>query len=455
MQALYRSTRARIQRISWRDLAFTAAPVVLVTCLGIAAAYWIVRPAPPRTITITAGPPGSVFRLTAEKYQPLLARNGIDLKILASQGSLENLKRLADPKFKVDVGFVLAGISEGSAPPEGLVSLGSVFHQPVAVFYRSKVVLDRLSAFTRKRVAIGHEGSGSRVLALTLLKANGITPETATLLDLGGDDAAQALLDGKVDAVFLMGDSATPPTMRKLLQSPGVRLFSFAQADAYVRRYRYLEKLQLPMGVFDLGANTPVHDAYLVGPTVDLVARPDLHPALSDLLIEAAQQVHGKATLLQRAGEFPAPLEHEFPVSDDARRYYKSGKSFLYRTLPFWVASLTDRILVLLVPIVLLLLPGLRLLPSLYSWRIRSRIYRQYGQLLALERGAVSDLAHADRRMLVTRLDEIEAAVNRIKVPVAYADQLYVLREHINFVRNRLCNTGAAAAVEKAPAPPS
>jgi hypothetical protein len=217
-------------------------------------------------------------------------------------------------------------------------------------------------------------------------------------------------------------------------------------------RYRYLEKIDLPMGVFDLGANSPAQDAYLIGPTVDLVARSDLHPALSDLLIEAAQQVHGKATLLQKAGEFPAPLEHEFPVSDDARRYYKSGKSFLYRTLPFWVASLTDRILIFLVPVVLLLLPGLRVLPSLYSWRIRSRIYRWYGQLLAVERGALADIAHADRRALLARLDEIEAAVNRIKVPVAYADQLYVLREHVNFVRNRLCNPEAGAAAQAAPA---
>ncbi|MGE5526446.1 MAG: TAXI family TRAP transporter solute-binding subunit [Rhodospirillaceae bacterium] len=451
MQGLYRSTRARIERISWRDLVVTAGPIVLLTCLAIVAAYYIVRPAPPRTITITAGPAGSVFRLTADKYKPLLARNGIELKILDSRGSLENLERLSDSSFDVDVGFVQAGVSGEQAPKAALVSLGSLFHQPVAIFYRGKAV-DRLSAFAGKRIAIGREGSGARVLALTLLKANGITPESNDrLLDLGGDDAAQALLDREADAVFLMGDSATPATMRRLLQTPGVRLFSFAQADAYVRRYPYLEKLQLPKGVFDLGANMPAQDAYLVGTTVDLVARPDLHPALSDLLIEAAQQVHGKATVLQKAGEFPAPLEHEYPVSDDAKRYYKSGKSFLYRTLPFWVASLADRIAILLVPVILVLLPGLRLLPWLYSWRIRSRIYRWYGQLLALERGALADLPHADRRALVVRLDEIEAAVNRIKVPVAYADQLYVLREHINFVRNRLCNPGTVTA-ETAPA---
>jgi TRAP transporter TAXI family solute receptor len=446
MQALYRSTRARIQRISWRDLFVTAAPIVFITVLGIVATYWIVQPAPPRSITITAGPEGSVFRLTAEKYQKLLARNGVQLKILESQGSIENLKRLADPSSTADVGFVQAGVSEGHTPEDGLVSLGSLFHEPLAVFYRGDRPVGGLAALRGKRIAIGREGSGARVLAVTLLKANGITSDTATLLDLGGDEAADALVSGKADAVFLMGDSATPATMRMLLQRPGMRLLNFTQAEAYVRRFRYLEQLKLPMGVFDLGANLPPEDSYVIGPTVDLVARADLHPALSDLLIEAAQQVHGRATVLQSAGEFPAPLEHEFPVSDDAKRYYKSGKSFLYRILPFWVASLTDRILILLVPVVLLLLPGLRVLPWLYSWRIRSRIYRWYGQLIALERGALPVLAGADRRELLARLEEIESAVNRIKVPVAYADQLYVLREHINLVRERVRGTAGAAS---------
>lgn len=439
MQALHRA-RARIQRVSWRDLLLSAAPVALITALGIVAAYWVVQPAPPRTLTLTAGPEGSVFSLNAERYRKVLARNGIELKIEHSQGSLDNLRRLADAQFSVDVGFVQAGVFEGEPPP-GLVSLGSVFRQPLAVFYRGRAAVGMLSAFRGKRIAVGAEGSGARALALTLLKANGIAEDSAALLDLAGEAAAQALLGGKADVAFLMGDSATPPTMRRLIGTPGIHLMSFAQADAYARRYPYLEKLVLPMGALDFGANTPERDLALIGPTVDLVAREHLHPALSDLLIEAAQEVHGKASVLQRAGEFPAPLEHEFPVSDEAKRYYKSGKSFLYRLLPFWVASLADRIAILLVPIVLLLLPGLRVLPWLYSWRIRSRIYRWYGQLIALERGAQPQLAQADRRALLARLDEIEGAVNRIKVPVAYADQLYVLREHISFVRNRLCGT--------------
>ena len=195
------------------------------------------------------------------------------------------------------------------------------------------------------------------------------------------------------------------------------------------------------MGAFDFGKNLPARDIHLIGPTVELVARENLHPALSDLLIEAAREVHGGPGLLRRAGEFPAPLEHEFRISEDARRYYSSGKSFLYRTLPFWMANLADRALVVVVPIVVLLIPGLKMVPTIYRWRIRSRIYRWYGKLIALERGMLAQPGPGEREALLKRLDEIEAEVNKMKMPLAYADQFYVLRDHIGFVRGRYVNT--------------
>ena len=429
---------ARFLSISWRDLAVAVGPIVLVTVLVTWAAYHFVRPAPPDTITITTGTEGSMFRTTAERYKRILARNGVKLEILGSEGSLQNLQRLNDPAFKVDIGFVQGGLATDKQV-ENLVSLGSVFHEPLAVYYRSARPVTLLSAFSGKRLAIGAEGSGGRALALVLLKANGIEPGgTTQLLNQSGSDAGAALIDHTVDAVFLTGDSASFPIMRKLLSTPGVRLFNFVQADAYTRRFPYLDKLELPMGSFDLGKNSPSEPFYLIGPTVELVAREGLHPALSDLLIEAAREVHGGAGLMRRAGEFPAPIEHEFRISDDANRYYKSGKGFLYRSLPFWLATLTDRLLVLIVPILVLLIPGLRLVPWLYSWRVRSRIYRWYGDLIALERSARDNATPQERDKLLKRLDDVEIAVNKIKTPLAYADEFYVLREHIGFVRARL-----------------
>ncbi len=435
---------ARFVGISLRDLTVTAGPLILLTIAAIGAAYWYMRPAPPDTIIISSGPTGSTFRLTADKYAKILARNGVKLQILPSEGSLENLKRLNDPKYRVDVGFVQGGLTEG-VNVDKLVSLGSVFHEPLALFYRGEAPIKWLSEFKGKRLAIGPVGSGTHALALILLKANGIVPGgTTELLDLGGEEASQALLGNKIDAAFLMGDSATPPVMHTLLRTPGIRLLSFAQADAYARRFPYLSKLDLPMGAFDFGQNLPPQDIHLIGPTVELVARTHLHPALSDMLIEAAREVHGGAKLLQRAGEFPAPLEHEYRISDDARRYYTSGKSFLYRSLPFWLASLVDRLLVVVVPIIVLLVPGLKLVPALYSWRIRSRIYKWYGILIALERSMLAQPAPEERQELLKQLDDIEAAVNKMKMPLAYAEQFYVLRDHISFVRGRYANSARA-----------
>ena len=431
---------ARFSGVSFRDLAVSAGPLVLITAIVIVAAYWYVRPAPPKTITIISGPPGSVFQRTAEKYRKILARNRMNLLILPSEGSLENLKKLNDPAVRVDVGFVQGGVSAGVSV-EKLVSLGSVFHEPLVIFYRSAVAMDRISGLDGKRIAIGREGSGTQVLALTLLKVNGIEPGGATrLLDLGGEDAAQALIKGNIDAAFLMGDSAAPPIMRKLMRTAGVRPLDIAQADAYTRRFPYLNKLVLPMGVFDFDRNLPSRDIHLIGPTVEIVARATLHPALSDLLIETAREVHGGATLLQRAGEFPAPLEHEFRISDDAKRFYTSGKSFFYRFLPFWMASLADRTLVFLVPILVLLIPGMKMVPKLYNWRVRSRIYRVYGKLIALERRMLSESSPGEREGMLKQLDDIEAEVNNMKMPLPFADQFYVLRDHIGFVRGRYSN---------------
>jgi TRAP transporter TAXI family solute receptor len=431
---------ARISAISFRDLVVSVGPLILITAIVIVAAYWYVRPAPPNTITMITGPPGSVFQRTAEKYRKILARNRVNLRILPSEGSLENLKKLNDPAVRVDVGFVQGGVSAGVSADK-LVSLGSVFHEPLVIFYRSAAPLDRISGFDGKRIAIGQEGSGAHTLALILLKANGIVPGGAsTLLSISGEDAAQALIEGKIDAAFLMGDSAAPQAMRRLMRTAGVRLLDIAQADAYTRRYPYLNKLDLPMGVFDFDNNVPSRDIHLIGPTVELVARESLHPALSDLLIETAREVHGGASLLQRAGEFPAPLEHEFRISEDVRRFYTSGKGFFYRNLPFWMASLADRALVFLVPVIVLLIPGMKMVPKYYSWRVRSRIYRVYGKLIAIERSMLSSPAPGEREGMLKQLDDIEAEVNNMKMPLAFADQFYVLRDHIGFVRGRYTN---------------
>ncbi|HEY9102909.1 TAXI family TRAP transporter solute-binding subunit [Chitinimonas sp.] len=442
--------RARIGAISWRDMAVTVGPFVLVCIVLFGAAIWFLNPAPPRVITISSGPEGSVFDRNAERYRQILARNGIKLVIQPSEGSLENLSRLSDPNSKVDVAFVVDGVSP-EAGRDGLVSLGSISRQPIFMFYRGEQSPRTLTAFENKRVAIGRIGSAARVLATDLFKANGIEHgHNAQLRGLEADDAVDDLLVGQIDAIFLTGDSARLDTIRKLMFVPDVHLLDLEQADAYTRRFSYLSKLRLPMGAVDLAQNIPANDTSLLATNVELVARESLHPALSDLLIDAAREVHGRRGLMQEAGEFPKAQAGDFPLSADADRYYKYGKGFFYRNLPFWLASLLDRIVIVLLPIAVLLIPALRILPWLYRWRIHSRIYPWYGALMALERGLMNHPRGEDRSALSARLDEIEQAVNKLNVPLAFIDQLYVLREHIAFVRARLAERPEAEAPEPA-----
>jgi TRAP-type uncharacterized transport system substrate-binding protein len=418
------------------------AVVSLVGILLIFACFWFFYSAPPHTITLTSGEPGSSFETNAMKYRDFLARKGVTLKILPSEGSLQNLQRLNDPSTEVDVGFVEGGTTNGPTRFK-LVSLGSISYQPLLVFYRGSNSVALLSELKGKRLDIGPVGSGTRALAMTLLGLNGIEPGGATVfVDLEAADPAQALLEGTVDAVFLMGDSASPQVMRRLLLTPGVQLLNFTQADGYTRRISYLNKLELPKGSLDFGRDIPPHDVYILGPTLELLARPSLHPALCDLLIEAAQEVHGSASLLKRKGEFPAPLEHDYPISTEASRYYKSGKSFFYRFLPFSIAGIVNRVLVVFVPLLVVLIPGLRAIPALLKWRVKLHIYRWYRALLGVERELLGPLTPQQRAQLLARLDEIEKAVHKMKVPASFADQFYGLRGDIGFVRERLTQLG-------------
>ncbi len=409
--------------------------IIVVLVLGLSLFFYL---APPSTITITSGPEGSTFRRTAERYTKILQRSGVTLRILPSEGSVDNIKRLADPSAKVDIGFVQGGVNKG-IDVDKLVSLGSISYQPLLVFYRSGSTIELLSQLIGKRVAVGEVGSGTHTLSLALLAANGIESGGPTkLLEMDSDQAAEAILNGKVDAVFLMGDSVSTTLIRQLLHTPGIKLYNFIQADAYTRRIPYLNKVTLPKGSIDFGKGTPTHDVFLLAPTVELIARERLHPALTDLLLEAAQEVHSGGGLLRRKGEFPAPIEQEIRISGDASRFYKSGKSFLYRYLPFRFASLVNRVVFVFVPMIVLLLPALRLIPAIYRWRFRSRISRWYRALLMIEQDLVGQVAADQRQALMERLDNIEEAVNRMKVPASFADQFYDLRGHITIVRNRL-----------------
>jgi hypothetical protein len=364
------------------------------------------------------------------------------VKVITTDGSSENLRLLLDKKQAADVALVQTGLTEDEQSP-GLNSLGTMYVQPFLIFYRDRNPLDTLTQLRGRRVAIGPEGSGTRWLALKMLEENDMSAADTPLLDLDGDDAIAALLGKKADAIFLTGEQVRGRKVRELMREPGIRLMSLRQADGYLRRLRFLSRLEAPEGSFDLALNLPSADTQLVGTPVELIAREGLHPAISDLLIAAAREVHGKPGMYRKAGEFPAPIEHDIALSEEARRYYTSGAPFLYKRLPFWLASLVDRILIVVVPLLIVIVPLSRLIAPLYRWRVRSRIYRWYGSLMKIERDMREDITEVQRDDIDHRLTEIEALVNSLQPPLAFADQVYVLREHIALVRRQF------SAIEK------
>lgn len=427
-----------IEHVSLRELLVAAFPIVVIVMAVFWIAYQFVQPAPPRTLTMTTGAEGGAYRAYGERYRQILARNDIDLRLRTSSGSIENLRHLRDPNSDIDVGFVQSGVL-GDGDPGELVSLGSLYYEPLWVFYRDKATLDRLSQLQGKRISIGPEGSGIRKLALQLLAANDAADQPTVLRDLPIAGAADALLRREIEGLFVIAGPDSP-VVQKLLRAEGVRLMHFSQATAYTRLFPFLSSVVLPQGAIDLARNIPDRDTTLLAPTATLVARHDIHPALAILLVQAATEVHGHPGLFQRAGEFPAPKASDFPLSEEARRYYQSGPSFLQRYLPFWVAVFVQRMIVLIVPLIAVLIPLMRILPSLYNWRVMRPIYRWYGELKFLERDVEQNNDPARIPEYLHRLDEIEARVIHLKVPAAYSGQFYTLRQHIRFVRGLINN---------------
>lgn len=430
------SAKLKSGLLSIRDLLATAWPIVLIVALGFVFAYQFVEPAPPKRLVISSGAESGAYHAFAQRYAALLARNGVTLEVRSSAGSLENVDRLR--KGEVDVAFVQGGIlpADGEEARTELLSLGSMYYEPVWVFYRGDRRLVRLHDLAGKRIAIGAEGSGVRGLALQLLEANEI-PFDKKLVPLAGLEAAEAVQQGWVDAAFIIA-APEAPVVQVLLRSPGVRVMSFAQADAYTRRFPFLTQVTLPRGAVDLVRDTPPRDTAMLAATANLVVREDIHPALVSLLLQAASEVHGKSGFFQRTGQFPAYLDTSFELSSDAARHYKSGPPFLQRFLPFWAAVFVDRTFVMLLPLIALLVPLLKVAPAIYTWRVRSKVFRLYGELKFLENEVRNHYDAARHAEYFERLDRIEEAASNRNVPLAFTDLVYTLREHVHLVRKQL-----------------
>jgi TRAP transporter TAXI family solute receptor len=432
------------------------AAIIVAAVLLVIASFWLasryIRPAPPDSFVMATGPDGGAYQLFAQRYRDILARDAITIELQSSRGSIDNVQLLTASGSNVQAALVQAGASAGAAPEE-LRSLGALYYEPLWIFYRGARELARINELAALRVAVGTEGSGTRALALELLRAVGADTGRANFQPLGGAQAAEALRAGKVDAAFVVG-APDAGIVQQLLHAEGIRLLSLDNAEAFARRFPHLTALTLPSGVLDLRAHIPPHEVTLLATTALLVVRADFHPALAFLLLNAASEVHSPSGLLQRHREFPAARESEFALSPEAERYLRDGPPFLRRYLPFWLANLIERMVVLLVPLLAVLVPVFKFLPALLDWRIKRRVFRWYGEVRYLEEELALDPDPAHAPAMLQRLDEIERGVTRTSVPNAYSDYVYNLRTHLDVVRNRILRTTrpAAPAPESAPA---
>jgi TRAP transporter TAXI family solute receptor len=424
------------------------APATAAAVIAFVVAFQWVKPAPPSHVVIATGRSDGAYYKFAQQYRERLAREGITLEVRETSGSVENIRLLEDGKSGVDLGFVQGGTG-GGANTEALGSLASLYFEPLWVFSREHPGPNDLRGLRGRRLAVGPEGSGTRAVALTLLAANGITDATARLLPLTGLDAVQALRRGAVDTVFLVAAPGSP-TVMEMLRTPGIALLGFPRADAYAKRFAFLTKLVLPAGGLSLEANLPPRETVLLAPAATLVARTSFHPALVDLVLATTAAVHGGRGLFEAPKQFPSADYLEVPLLSDAERYHKSGPPLLARYLPFWAATLADRVKVLILPL-LVLVPLARLVPPAYRWRVRSKIIKRYRDVVEVDQMLTRRPSPSECAELLAQLERIEDEVRGLKVPLGYADAHYHLRLHLDLVRRRVQEMKAAGAAVTSP----
>ena len=366
---------------------YLGAGVALVAAIAATVSY--LGSFPPRVVVMTTGSAGSAYEAFGQSYREILARSGVELRLMPSAGGVENLNRLNDPRSRVTVGFVQGGLTSEKKSPT-LMSLVTLFYEPIWLFYRGPSPGMRLEGLRGRRVSIGREGSGTRAVVLQFLALNGLDQSIWQQLPMTEVEASDSLLRGEIDAAVIM-TSWESASVRRLLADPDVNLGSFLRADAYVALYPFLTKLVLPTGAGNMTAIRPPQDTNLLAPKASLVVRKDLHTALQYLLLNAASEIHSGPGIFQKSGQFPAAERVDLPLSEDAQQFYKSGRPFLQRYLPFWLAALAGHLLVLLIPVIAIAYPLLRTAPAAYAWHMRRRIFRFYGEVklieIELERG--------------------------------------------------------------------
>ena len=414
--------------------------VLVVIVAFIALAMWVafalLRPLPQRTVAMATYPEGSLNAELVKRYREILARDGIELKLEPSAGAVEAIARMKDATSEASIALIPGGLTTEEDSPQ-LVSLGTLFYQPLWIFSRPHPVQARgqPGGF---RISIGPEGSSSHALALRLLGRAGIIDQkSATLLSLTPSESAEKLILGEIDMAILL-DGWESPAVQRLLTARNVRLESVARADAFVALHPYLNKLVLPAGVVEMAEPRPSTDIVLIAPKSSLVVRKSLHPAIQYLLLEAAVEIHSTPRMFQAAGQFPAAESIDLPLSPYALEFYKAGPPFLQRHLPFWLAVFLEQPLVWLIPLLAVLFPLMRVAPLIYDWVEKRRIFKLYSELKRLEDEVSFAVPGGTSSDFIERLDHLKKRASHLSVPMPFKPLVYALRLHIDMVRQEV-----------------
>tara|TARA_R110002073_G_scaffold17217_8_gene65092 strand:+ start:968 stop:2323 length:1356 start_codon:yes stop_codon:yes gene_type:complete len=410
--------------------------IALLTLTGILLLTKLAGPSPPKKITLASGAIGGAYHAFALLYKEELAEQGVTVEVLDSHGSPENLELLTSKK--ADVAFVQSGTRDLVEDPSTLRGIASLYYEPLWIFQKGQPRIEQLSELAGKRLSIGSPLSGTHAVVKHLLKLNGVTAANTTLLPLGMTAARDALQKGSVDYAFFIA-SPEAEVIEELMTSPGTRLVGIKRHKAYVRKVLFVTDLEIAQGTFDLENNIPDEDLVVLSTLATLVCQQDLHPAIVELLTSTAHKLHSKPQKLNRAGIFPTPENLEFPIHEAASDYFQSGPSLLARYMPFWLANLLKKLLVLAIPILTLMLPLMKIAPVVYKATMRKRIHRHYDTLDHIEDRI--DVATTTEQFAACEADlqQLTKLVEGgIQVPSTFRNEEYDLRLHVAHVGKEL-----------------
>ncbi|KAB7892816.1 TAXI family TRAP transporter solute-binding subunit [Poseidonibacter ostreae] len=414
-------------------------PLSLLIFVLIVASFYItsqfIQPPSKKEFTIATGSKDGQYYKTALLYKEILEKQKVKVNIITSNGSIDNLNLLKEKK--ADMAFIQNGIDHDVSTHK-IKSLASTYYEPLWIFYKNeKYTMDYIVELTSKKISIGKEGSGTFDLSSKILNDNNVNNTNSSILNYSTKEAKDKLLKGEIDAMFLV-ISPDSPIIKELLENPDINLFSFKRAKAYSRKYNFLEPITLYEGTINLYKNLPSQNVNLLSTTATLVVREDFSEELTRLILKSIKNIHNKKTLFETENQFPNIDNITIVPSTEAQRYFEYGDTWLEKIFPYWIASNLDRLKILLIPLLTLLIPLLKGGFPLYRWSIRSKIYRWYDEVQALD----LDLEGLEKEELKNKLLEIEELKKEIKeetkVPLSYMGEYYDLIMHLELIISKV-----------------